>query len=270
MFRNIYNNIKGGFSLPIFLVIIALILILPNRLVMAEDQVNQETGTYCAEGIDPVTLLPCTPGFDPSTITCLDSNGNNMMDPGECSSEDTSSPWFLNPDANNQKGVGVIPGGSAATLGQTAYMTIVEPHFVVKFFNAPSAPDTTYTFGVISTPSGNLREQHNEFGFEVIIDKKTDPLEPYYLKFYVPYSTVDSAQVSDTGEITLSPDCDGTVEACGIYSKEITEMDPSNPGVFNRYTITGTFTSTGTNYTTGSTCETGCTTDDESYWRADW
>jgi len=196
-------------------------------------------------------------GFDPANITCTDSNGNGWIDQGECSWGDTSTPWFADPASDTQKGNGVIAGGSGAALGQTAAMLIKEPHFTVRYYNAPSAPGTTATSGMTSQPSGSLREQHNEFGFEVVVDKKTDPLEPYYMKFYVPYTTVDSTQ-------TTQPDSGGEMvgNATGIYSKEITEMDPNNPGVFYRYTVTGTFTSTGNSYSSSSNCETGCPTDE--------
>ena len=126
----------------------------------------------------------------------------------------------------------------------------------------PIPPNTTATSGVTSTTSAGLRTQHNEFGFEVVVDKKTDPLEPYYLKFIVPYNTVDSTQSDTTGDMTGN--------ATGIYSKEVTEMDPNNPGVFYRYTITGTYTSTGNSYTSSSSCDTGCTSDSEGEWRSQW
>lgn len=197
-----------------------------------------------------------TKGFDPATITCTDLNGNGWTDQGECSWGDTSTPWFPNASVDTQNGSGVIPGGSGATLGQTATTVVSEPHFTVKYYNAPSAPNTTATSGVTSTTSAGLRTQHNEFGFEVVVDKKTDPLEPYYLRFAVPYNTVDSTQIDTTGDMLGN--------ATGIYSKEVTEMDPNNPGVFYRYTITGTYTSTGTY---SSACDTGCTTDSEGQWR---
>ncbi len=212
-----------------------------------------EQGTYNDRAIK---------GFDPANITCTDSNGNGWIDQGECSWGDTSTPWFPNAAVDTQKGSGVIPGGSGALLGQTATTTVIQPHFSARYYNAPSAPNTTATFGVTSSPSGGLRAQHNEFGFDVVVDKKTDPLEPYYLKFYIPYTTVDSTQVDTTGTMTGN--------ATGVYSKEVTEMDPNNPGVFNRYTITGTYTSTGNAYTSGSNCDTGCTTDTEGQWRSQW
>ena len=108
-----------------------------------------------------------------------------------------------------------------------------------------------------SQPTGSLREQHNEFGFEVVIDKKTDPLEPYYMKFYIPYTTVDSTQTtgSDTGGGMVG-------NATGIYAKEVTEMDQNNPGVFYRYTVTGTFTSTGSSYSSSDSCVSGGPTDE--------
>ena len=220
-------------------------------------QTASETGTYCAKGVDPTTGLPCTNGFDPANITCTDANGNGWIDQGECSWGDTSTPWFSNPAIDTQKGNGVIAGGSGAALGQTSTTVVSEPHFSVRYYNAPSAPGTTATYGVTSQPSGSLREQHNEFGFEVTVDKKTDPLEPYYLKFYIPYTTVDSTQSTQTGSAG-----DMVGNATGIYSKEVTEMDPNNPGVFYRYTVTGTYTSTGNSYSSSSNCETGCPTDE--------
>jgi len=219
----------------------------------AIQETTQEKGTYNDR---------TSKGFDPATITCTDLNGNGWTDQGECSWGDTSTPWFPNASVDTQKGSGVIPGGSSAALGQTATTVVNEPHFTIKYYNAPSAPNTTATSGVTSTSSAGLRDQHNEFGFEVVVDKKTDPLEPYYLKFVVPYNTVDSTQVDTTGDMTGN--------ATGIYSKEVTEMDPNNPGVFYRYTITGTYTSTGNSYTSSSSCETGCTTDSEGQWRSQW
>jgi len=201
-------------------------------------------------------------GFDPASITCTDSDGNGWISQGECSWGSTSTPWFSDPALDTQQGNGVTPGGSGAALGQTATTVVSAPHFSVKYYNAPSAPGTTATSGVTSSPSAGLRAQHNEFGFEVVVDKKTDPLEPYYLKFYVPYYTVDSTQEASTGGMTGA--------AAGIYSKEITEMDPNNPGVFNRYTITGTFTSTSGAYNASSNCNTGCTSDGEWGWRSQW
>lgn len=203
-----------------------------------------------------------TKGFDPATIVCVDANGNGYFDQGECSWGSTSTPWFSDPAMDTQKGKNLIPGSSSASLGQTASSTVSEPHFVIKYFNAPSAPDTTATSGVTSGTSGNLRAQHNEFGFEVVVDKKTDPLEPYYLKFSVPYATVDSTQSTSTGDMTGL--------ASGEYAKEVTEMNPNNPGVFYRYTITGTYTSTGNSFSSSSNCTTGCTTDNEAQWRAQW
>lgn len=220
-------------------------------------QTTSEKGTYCAKGVDPTTGMPCTNGFDPSTIECIDSNGNGWIDQGECSWGDTSTPWFSNPAVDTQKGNGVTAGGSGGALGQTSTALVSEPHFTVKYYNAPSAPGTTATYGVTSQPSGSLREQHNEFGFEVTVDKKTDPLEPYYLKFSIPYTTVDSTQSTQAGA-----EGNMTGNATGIYSKEVTEMDPNNPGVFYRYTVTGTFTSTGNSYSSSSNCETGCPTDE--------
>lgn len=216
-------------------------------------QTSQEQGTYNDRTVK---------GFDPANITCTDSDGNGWISQGECSWGNTSTPWFPDPAFDTQKGAGVTSGGSGSALGQTATTTIGEPHFYVRYYNAPSAPNTTATSGVTSNLSAGLREQHNEFGFEVVVDKKTDPLEPYYLKFYIPYTTVDSTQVDTTGDMTGN--------ATGTYSKEITEMDPNNPGVFNRYTITGTFTSTGGTYTSSSSCDTGCTSDGEGQWRSQW
>ena len=230
-----------------------MLLFFTSATAMAEggyDTSNVEKGTYNDRTIK---------GFDPASITCTDSNGNGWIDQGECSWGSTSTPnaWAPPPE----KGAGVIPGGSGATLGQTATTTIKDgPHFTTKFYNAPLAPNTTATSGVTSSPSAALRTQHNEFGFEVVIDKKTDPLEPYYSKFYIPYTTVESTQADTTGDMTGN--------ATGIYSKEITEMDPNNPGVFNRYTVTGTYTSTGNSYT--SSCGTGCTSDSEAQWRSQW
>lgn len=216
-------------------------------------QTVQENGAYNERSIR---------GFDPANITCNDANGDGMMSQDECSWGDTSTPWFQHPELNTQYGAGVIPGGSGAQLEQSADITIGEPHFAVRFYNVPSAPDTTATSGVTSGPSGNLRAQHNEFGFEVVVDKKTDPLEPYYLKFYIPYTTVDSTQ--DSGGVMSG-------NASGTYYKEITEMNPMNPGVFNRYTVTGTFTSTGDgSYNATSSCESGCTSDEEWSWRSQW
>jgi len=225
-------------------------------------QTSSDTGTYCAKGVNPTTGMPCTNGFDPANITCTDQNGNGWIDQGECSWGDTSTPWFSNPALDTQKGNGVVAGGGGAALGQTTTTLVSEPHFSVRYYNAPVAPDTTATSGVTSQPSGSLTNQHNEFGFEVVVDKKTDPLEPYYLKFSMPYTTVDSTQSSQSGDMVGN--------ATGIYSKEITEMDPNNPGVFYRYTITGTYTSTGNSYSSSSNCVTGCTTDDEASWRSQW
>ncbi len=243
----------------ILLIICVVILSLHVDDVFAENmnaETDSNTGTFNDREVK---------GFDPDTsITCIDSDGNGWMSSDECSWDgSTSTPWFANPSADTQNGTGVSPGGSGATLGQTATTTIEDgPHFTIKYYNEPSAPNTTYEYGVTSTPSGSLREQHNEFGFEVVIDKKTDPLEPYYLKFYIPYTTVDSTQLDSTGEMSG--------DATGIYSKEVTEMDPNNPGVFNMYTITGTFTSTGSSYTVSSSCDTGCTSDEEWQWRSQW
>ncbi len=231
----------------------------------AYQQTQVSNGTYCAKGVNPVTGLPCSNGFDPSNITCTDQNGNGWIDQGECSWGDTSTPWFASEALDTQKGKGVIPGSSGASLGQTSSTEVQEPHFSMKYYNAPLAPGTTAVSGVSSQPSGSLRDQHNEFGFEVVVDKKTDPLEPYYLKFYIPYTTVDSTQSTQAGTEG------GMVgNATGIYSKEVTEMDPNNPGVFYRYTVTGTFTSTGNSYSTNTSCEIGCTTDEEANWRAQW
>jgi len=228
-------------------------------------QTTVSNGTYCAKGVNPTTGMPCTTGFDPANITCTDQNGNGWIDQGECSWGDTSTPWFSDPALDTQKGSGVTPGGSGTALGQTSMTLVSEPHFSVRYYNAPLAPGTTATSGVTSQPSGSLREQHNEFGFEVVVDKKTDPLEPYYLKFSIPYTTVDSTQSTQAGT-------EGNMagNATGIYSKEITEMDPNNPGVFYRYTVTGTYTSTGNSYSSSSNCETGCTTDEEASWRSQW
>ncbi len=243
-------------------------ILLSGNLALAEEGANnsmetqQQNGTYNERG---------TRGFDPDNITCIDSSDGQRKKlseitgwavEGSCSWGSTSTPWFANPAVDTQKGTGLIPGGSGATIGQTATMTIKDgPHFTTRYFNAPSASSTTS--GMTSNPvAGNLREQHNEFGFEVVVDKKTDPLEPYYLRFYIPYS-VDSTQntTGDPAQNITPGDMSG--DATGNYLKEITEMDPNNPGVFNRYTITGTFTSTGDSYTYGSSCETGCTTDPE-------
>ena len=239
-----------------FLLLTSICLLSFTVSAMAEgtiQQTNSEKGTYNDRS---------TKGFDPTTITCTDLNGNGWTDQGECSWGDTSTPWFPNASVDTQKGSGVIPGGSSSALGQTATITVSEPHFTIKYYNAPSAPNTTATYGVTSTASAGLRTQHNEFGFEVVVDKKTDPLEPYYLKFIVPYNTVDSTQSDTTGDMTGN--------ATGIYSKEVTEMDPNNPGVFYRYTITGTYTSTGNSYTSSSSCDTGCTSDSEGEWRSQW
>lgn len=228
-------------------------------------QTDSGKSTYCAKGINPITGLPCSNGFDPSNITCSDQNGNGWIDQGECSWGDTSTPWFSDSALNTQKGNGVTPGGSGAALGQTSTTEVLQPHFSVRYYNAPLAPGTTATSGVSSQPSGSLRNQHNEFGFEVVVDKKTDPLEPYYMKFSIPYTTVDSTQSNQPGT-------EGNMvgNATGIYSKEVTEMDPNTPGVFYRYTVTGTYTSTGNAYSSSSNCVTGCTTDDEASWRAKW
>ena len=238
------------------LLLASIFLLSFSTTAMAEgtiQQTNLEKGTYNDRS---------TKGFDPATITCTDLNGNGWTDQGECSWGDTSTPWFPNASVDTQKGSGVIPGGSSSALGQTATITVSEPHFTIKYYNAPSAPNTTAAYGVTSTASAGLRTQHNEFGFEVVVDKKTDPLEPYYLKFIVPYNTVDSTQSDTTGDMTGN--------ATGIYSKEVTEMDPNNPGVFYRYTITGTYTSTGNSYTSSSSCDTGCTSDSEGEWRSQW
>ncbi|MCC6544426.1 MAG: hypothetical protein IT392_07990 [Nitrospirae bacterium] len=226
----------------------------------AYQQTTVSNGSYCAKGVDPTTGLPCTNGFDPANITCTDQNGNGWIDQGECSWGDTSTPWFSNPAMDTQKGNGITPGGSGASFGQTSTTLVSEPHFTVKYFNAPSAPGTTATSGVTSQPSGGLTGQHNEFGFEITVDKKTDPLEPYYLKFSIPYTTVDSSQSG--GNMVGN--------ATGVYSKEVTEMDPNNPGVFYRYTITGTYMSTGNSYSSSSNCTIGCTSDQESTWRSQW
>lgn len=201
-------------------------------------------------------------GFDPATILCIDANGNGWIDQGECSWGSTATPWFPNPAIDTQKGSGLIPGGSSATVNQTSTTSVSEPHFAIKYYNAPSAPNTTATSGVTSSTSAGLRAQHNEFGFEVVVDKKTDPLEPYYVKFSVPYNTVNSSQSTTTGDMVGN--------ATGDYAKEVTEMDPNNPGVFYRYTVTGTYTSTGNSYSSSSGCTTGCTTDNEAQWRSTW
>ncbi|MDD5435423.1 MAG: hypothetical protein PH343_08345 [Nitrospira sp.] len=219
----------------------------------AYNQTTNEKGTYNDR---------TTKGFDPANIVCVDSNGNGWIDQGECSWGSTSTPWLPDPSMDTQKGSGVIPGGSSAALSQTSTTAVSEPHFALTYFNAPSAPSTTATTGVTSSSSAGLRTQHNEFGFEVVIDKKTDPLEPYYMKFSVPYTTVDSTQSDTTGSMTGN--------ATGVYTKDVTEMDPNNPGVFNRYTVTGTYTSTGNSYSSSSGCTTGCTTDNEAQWRSTW
>ena len=194
-------------------------------------------------------------------MTCVDSNGNGWIDQGECSWGDTSTQWFSDPASDTQKGNGVIAGGSGAALGQTAAMLIEEPHFRVRYYNAPSAPGTTATSGMTSRPSGSLRGQHNEFGFEVVIDKKTDPLEPYYMKFYIPYTTVDSTQSTpDSGGVMVG-------NATGIYSQEITEMDLTIP-VFLQIYSDRDIHEYGNSYSTSSSCETGCTSDEESTWRS--
>ena len=167
----------GGASVKVWtLVIIAVLVIFSSTALAETDSKEIHTGTYNDRTVK---------GFDPANITCVDSNGNGWIDQGECSWGDTSTPWFSDPASDTQKGNGVIAGGSGAALGQTAAMLIEEPHFRVRYYNAPSAPGTTATSGMTSRPSGSLREQHNEFGFEVVIDKKTDPLEPYYMKFYI-------------------------------------------------------------------------------------
>lgn len=260
---------------PLLLIILFILILLglgSATLSMAEEgftgnndfQVTMKTGTFCINGIDPATGTPCTKGFNPDNITCTDSNGDGWTSSDECSWDgSTSIPLFEIQGLNTQNGSGIIPGGSGASLGQTATQTIEDgPHFTIKYYNAPSAPGTTATDGVTSSSSAGLRAQHNEFGFEVVVDKKTDPLEPYYLKFYIPYTTVDSTQTETTGDITGN--------ATGIYSKEITEMNPNNPGVFDRYTVTGTYTSTGSSYSASSGCDTGCTSDEEWYWRSQW
>ena len=248
------------------LVIISVLVIFNSSAVLAEsEQVDRHIGTYNDRTVK---------GFDPASITCTDQNGNGWIDQGECSWGDTSTPWFADPASDTQNGNGVIAGGSGAALGQTATMLIKEPHFKVSYYNSPSAPGTTATSGMTSQPSGSLREQHNEFGFEVVVDKKTDHLEPYYMKFYIPYTTVDSAQDLTTGDMATNPDCTGPVGtmSCGTYSKEITEMDPNNPGVFYRYTVTGTFTNNGTDYSYGCdpTLDQDCTVDQETDWRSSW
>jgi len=257
-------NVNGKIILTVLLYMLVMCLsIYDSANADGNNQLTtSEKGTYCANGFDPVNNVPCANGFDPANITCTDQNGNGWIDQGECSWGDTSTAWIPNPAVDTQKGNGVVAGGSGAALGQTSTTLVSEPHFSVKYYNAPVAPGTTATSGVTSQPSGNLTSQHNEFGFEVVVDKKTDPLEPYYLKFSIPYTTVDSTQSSVDGSMTGN--------ATGIYSKEITEMDPNNPGVFYRYTVTGTFTSTGNSYSSSSNCVTGCTTDEEASWRAQW
>lgn len=224
-------------------------------------ETSQEKGSYNDR---------TTKGFDPNTIQCTDSSDGltkylneiiGYVVDGTCSWGSTSTPWFADPTFDTQKGNNVTPGGSGATLGQTATTTVSEPHFSIKYFNAPSAENTTATSGVTSGPSGNLRSQHNEFGFEVVVDKKTDPLEPYYLKFSIPNITVDSTQSGTTGEMSGI--------ANGEYVKEITEMNPNNPGVFYRYTVTGTFTSESNSFTS-TNCTSGCTEDTEEQYRANW
>lgn len=252
--NNLPRRITAFFSFVLIPLFVISVFTTPVIAQEGDNQViqgNQETATFNERG---------TRGFNPATIICIDADGNGWISAGECSWGSTSTPYFANPEANTQKGVGIISGGTTDAIGQTATQTINDgPHFTIRYYNAPSAPGTTYTSGVTSNPiAGNLRQQHNEFGFEVVVDKKTDPLEPYYLKFYIPYITVESNQVLGTGVMSGN--------ATGNYYKDITEMDPNNPGVFNRYTVTGTFTSTGNTSTFSSTCQTGCTTDPEQ-WR---
>jgi hypothetical protein len=105
-----------------------------------------------------------------------------------------------------------------------------------------------------------LRDLHNEYGFDIVVDKKMDPLEPYYQRFQENYA-VDSQQ-----------DVNGNMvgQADVNYEKIVTEEDPMNPGVFNRYTVTGTATSNGGTGTYTSQCQTNCVTDPETDWSHPW
>lgn len=170
---------------------------------------------------------------------------------------------------NNQAGGSMKAGSSSADIGMDVTQVALSPHFIMKFFNTPcpdaklwGAPCTSVSpQGYTSSLVGNLRDSHNEFGFEIIIDKKTDPLDPYYQEFDIFY-IVDYANDS-TGDLYG--------DANIYYEKRVTEMDVSmiemgGGPVFNTYTVTGTATSNGgytpTNW--NAACQTGCTSDPET------
>jgi hypothetical protein len=196
-------------------------------------------------------------GIDPS-ISCVDANGDGVIGANECGGRDWS--WTtLDPQVpigvNTQNGTGVPSGSSSATFNQDANQSIsVTPHLTVRYYNQKSAPSTTATAGVTSTGTSASRTQHNEYGFEIIVDKKNDPLEPYYQRFAMPYYAVDS-QTDANGNMVG--------QASVTYEKTVTEMDPSNPGVYNRYTVTGTASSSGATGAYSSQCESGCPTDSQ-------
>ncbi|MBI5197766.1 MAG: hypothetical protein HZA19_04065, partial [Nitrospirae bacterium] len=77
----------------------------------------------------------------------------------------------------------------------------------------------------------------------------------------IPYYSVDS-QTDANGNMVGQADVS--------YEKIVTEEDPANPGVFNRYTVTGTATSGGMTGNYSSQCDSGCTTDPETGWSHPW
>ena len=198
-------------------------------------------------------------GIDPST-DCSDMDGNGMITHDECGDRDWS--WTaMDPQIpaafNNQNGAGVPAGNSPARVSQDGETRVTqEPHFSLSFYNRPSAPGTTASAGYTSTGDGSLRAHHNEFGFDIVVDKKNDPLEPYYLRFTIPYFAVDS---------TTDVNGDMIGEASITYEKIVVEQDPDQPGVFHRYTVTGTATSSGTTGSWSSTCVSGCPTDSNGF-----
>src|SRR3972149_4923000 len=168
------------------LLLASIFLLSFSTTAMAEgtiQQTNLEKGTYNDRS---------TKGFDPATITCTDLNGNGWTDQGECSWGDTSTPWFPNASVDTQMGSGVIPGGSSAALGQTATTVVSEPHFTIKYYNAPSAPGTTATEGVTSTSSAGLRTPKFSEDGPVVLFAPSDIGGTSLDSDPVPYNTVDS------------------------------------------------------------------------------
>jgi hypothetical protein len=206
---------------------------------------NQCLGAKCgyAGGIDPATA-------------CTDTNLDGTITFDECSGRDwgwTATDPQIPAAVNNQNGATVSAGSSTAAIGQTATQDITSgPHLTVRYYNAPLKPLTPATTGYSATSTGAVTNHHNEYGFEIIVDKKTDPLEPYYQRFAIPFFSVDSQ--TDANGNMIGP-------ASVSYEKVVTESDPSTPGVYNRYTVTGTATSAGSTGAYSSQCESGCPTD---------